>query len=301
MNNNTKNSRCQAVQKILQKTAIKKQSNKKTIAWLESIGESEKAAKIEQCASHLGITYENGIAKVVQADFCRERICSVCAWRRQAKFYAQMVPTIDYLSERKYKFLFLTLTAKNVQTKAELKTLVDNMLNAYHLFQRRREIRRTWKGMCRSVEITHTVEKGFHPHIHCIIAVDENYFKGDYLSQEFIRNVWQECLRVNYKPMVNIKRIKDKEKGIKETFKYAFKPSDKAEDMAALYSAFLGVLKGKRLVSFSGVFAKVRKVLKFADFETVLTDELQGKVRTYELYRFDVTGGIYAYQERLKL
>ena len=93
MNNNTKNSRCQAVQKILQKTAIKKQSNKKTIEWLESIGETEKAAKIEQCATHLGITYENGIAKVVQADFCRERICSVCAWRRQAKFYAQMVPT----------------------------------------------------------------------------------------------------------------------------------------------------------------------------------------------------------------
>lgn len=301
MNNNTKKSRCQAVQKILQKTAIKKQSNKKTIVWLESIGEAEKAAKIEQCATHLGITYENGVAKVVQADFCRERICSVCAWRRQAKFYAQMVPTIDYLSERKYKFLFLTLTAKNVETKAELKTLVDKMLNAYKLLQNRREIRRTWKGMCRSVEITHTAEKGFHPHIHCIVAVDENYFKADYLSQEFIRNVWQECMRVNYKPLVNIKRIKDKEKGIKETFKYAFKPSDKAEDMAALYGAFLGVLKGKRLVSFSGVFAKVRKLLKFADFEYVLTDELQGKVRTYELYRFDVTGGIYAYQEQLKL
>ena len=74
------------------------------------------------------------------------------------------------------------------------------------------------------------------------------------------------------------------------------KPTQAAE----AFKAFLYVMKNRRLISFTGIFAKVRQELKYSDFENILTDdsEKENKPITYELYKWDITGGFYRFTQK---
>ena len=129
------------VANTIRKAQRKKGANEKIIAWLESQSEFKRAQNIRECATMLGFTNIDGVAHVVKANFCRERICSVCAWRRQSKFVAQMIPILDYLEKHNYKFLFATLTIKNV-TYENLKNSIDLLLCSYDKMLHRKKIKR---------------------------------------------------------------------------------------------------------------------------------------------------------------
>ena len=47
--------------KVIQKASIKKQENKDVISWLYSIGEKDRAQRLEDCATWLGVSTINGI------------------------------------------------------------------------------------------------------------------------------------------------------------------------------------------------------------------------------------------------
>ena len=295
INNNTKNQESQyLINKILTKTAIKKKANKPIINWLKSQNQNYKAERIENCANYVGVTVINNIAHVVKADFCRERICAVCAWRRQSKFVAQMNPVLENLKNEGYEFIFATLTIKNCYYN-KLSAAIDILLKAYDRLLKRKKIKKAWKGVTRSLELTFNEEtKTFHPHLHLLIAVDSEYFKSeDYITQEELTQFWKECAEVRYKPQVDIRRVTDENGACVEVLKYALKPSEEQE----AWSAFFYILKGRRLVSFSGIFAQERKRLKLSSLE-ILTDDIKNKEKnkyTYTLYKLDVTGGVYTY------
>ena len=299
INNNMDDYNCQ-VQTIIKKAQIKKEYNKKICEWLVSRGESDKARKIRECATMLGFTNIENIAHVVKANFCRERICSVCAWRRQTKFVSQMRPVLSYLSERNYEFLFATLTVRNISYN-ELDETISHMLSSYDRLLHNKKIMRSWCGKVRSLELTYNSEtKTFHPHIHILVAVKPSYFSTpeDFISQEELCNRWRQSLGVSYVPICDIRKVTDKERGTVETLKYAFKPSLESEAL----SSFFYVLRGRRLVSFSGVFADVRKLMKLSSFEDVLTDDVEyteGKKFECMLYKFDSTGGVYSFYEKI--
>lgn len=282
------------INKVLAKTAIKKKTNIPIINWLKEQNQDYKAKKIENCANYIGVTVINDIAHVVKADFCKERICAVCAWRRQSKFVAQMNPVLENLKQEGYEFLFATLTIKNCYYN-ELSHTIDKLLKAYDKLLKRRKIKKVWKGITRSLELTFNEKtKMFHPHIHLLIAVRKDYFKTeDYISQEELTNFWKESLEINYKPQINIKKVNDEGGACVEVLKYALKPSEEKE----AWKAFFYILKGRRLASFSGVFAEERRKLKLSSIET-LTDDIENKNKknyTYTLYKLDITGGIYTY------
>jgi hypothetical protein len=82
-----------------------------------------------------------------------------------------------------------------------------------------------------------------HPHFHALLMVDPGYFAGkNYLSQEDWTDLWQSCLRAEYKPIVNVKAVKPNKRWLEnsqefsaektlasavvETFKYSVKPED---------------------------------------------------------------------------
>ena len=295
INNNTKNTESQyLVNKVLTKTAIKKKANKPIIKWLKSQNQNYKAERLENCANYLGITVINHIAHVVRADLCRERICAVCAWRRQSKFVAQMNPVLENLKAQGYEFIFATLTIKNCYY-SKLSDSIDILLKAYDRLLKRKKIKRAWKGVTRSLELTFNEEaKTFHPHLHLLIAVDSDYFKSeDYITQEELTQFWKECASVKYKPQVDIRKVTDESGACVEVLKYALKPSEEQE----AWSAFFYILKGRRLVSFSGIFAQERKRLKLSSLE-ILTDyvkDMEKNKYTYTLYKLDVTGGVYTY------
>lgn len=300
MNCTTEKQNCQE-KKILQKIQIKKSYNKNVINWLCDVGETKTALKIKDCATFIGITNIDNIAHIVKADFCRQRICNICAWRRQAKFIAQMQPVLNNISNN-YDFLFVTLTVKNTPYDG-LKKAVDDMLIAYNKFLQLRKIKRVFKGVVRSLEITYNHEENtFHPHIHLLIAVEHDYFANDtkYITHTELTNMWQDSLKYDYAPICDIRKVNDTQAAECETLKYALKPSKHSQALSAFYY----ILKGRRLVSFSGIFAQQRKALKLSDFESVLTDDLPKTAKqhiTYNLYKFDSTGGIYTFYDNYEL
>jgi plasmid rolling circle replication initiator protein Rep len=289
------------VKKILFKTQVKKQLNTSVVSWLRDENQILKALEVEQCANHIGITEINNVAHIVKADFCRNRICNICAWRRQSKFVAQMFPVLEKLGS-KYEYLFATLTIKNVKYE-DLSHAIDIILQGYDRLLKRRKIKRAWVGKIRGLEVTYNAKtKTFHPHIHIFIAVKKDYFTNAdlYISQNEFTEYWQECIRADYKPICNVEKVTDAQGGAVETLKYSFKSST---DSTALKGYFY-TLKNRRLVSFSGVFADMRKLLKQSDFENILTDDVETKNITrlaYSLYKFDATGGIYKYYDSLEL
>lgn len=286
--------------RIIQKCAIKKAENKKIIDWLITEGETDKAIRIEECGTYIGITHIDGIAKVVKANFCRERLCSVCAWRRQSKFVAQMIPIINYLKNKNYRFIEVVLTVKNPPYE-QLKKVIDDMLSAYKKLLDTRKIKRVWKGCTRSLEITYNDKSNtYHPHIHMLICVEQDYFtnKNKYVSFEELQQLWNNKLNIPYMPNVYIKTIENEEVGAVENLKYSLKPSKYEQAL----KSFHYLLKGRRLISFSGIFSEMRKELQYSSIEDIETDDIihQGNIK-YNLYKFDVSGGVYNFYEQYTL
>lgn len=312
MNNNTIPEYDCQVTRIFEKLYSKKNANKKVIEFLENEaskntgnpwGESAylKSLHLRECATQIGISNIEGIAHIVKADFCRERICNICAWRRQAKFVSQTRPILNILTNKGYRFIFVTLTIKNMPFE-KLNEALDLLMSAFHKFVMRRQIKRAFKGIIRSVELTYNEEMDmFHPHIHMLVAVESDYFScsGFYTTHETITELWREALGVDYTPIVHVESVDNEEKAQVETLKYSLKPSQNEKALRA----FLYVLRGRRLISFSGVFAKLRKELMFSDFEDNLLDDVKqsGKRMFYDLYRLDPTGGVYKFYERFEL
>lgn len=289
------------IDKTLKKLMLKKVNNKKIIDWLLREKEFIKADNISNCATHVGITIHNNVAHIVKSNFCRERLCCVCAWRRQARFLAQMKPVLAYLEQTGYKFIFATITVKNMAYD-ELETAVDDMMKGFSLLRHRRKIKRSWSGITRSLELTYNQkDKSYHPHIHMLIAVTDDYFEtpGKYISQEELTQLWKESMNLDYTPICHIRRVDATDNAAVETLKYALKPTEAEEAL----KAFHYVLKGRRLISFTGKFAKTQKLFKLGDFENEMNDDNQLPRNTeieYNLYRFDATGGVYNLYKQLK-
>lgn len=297
INNNMYSYDCQ-VSKILRKTAIKKRQNESIIQWLNSEKQERTAVQVQNCATSLGITDIDGIARVVRADFCRERICAVCAWRRQVRFVAQTTPILDYMSEHGYQFIFATVTVKNVSYN-ELDKTLSLILKGFANLRHRAEIKRAWRGIIRSVELTYNENNNtFHPHIHMLIAVDKSYYENSYISQARLSELWRDCINADYVPVVDIRRVNDTERAAVESLKYSLKPTVNPTALSAFYY----ILKGRRLISFTGIFKTLRTEFKLSDFENILTDDLpQGYKVRYSLYKLDCSGGLYKYYKDKEL
>jgi plasmid rolling circle replication initiator protein Rep len=208
------------------------------------------AERVESCAQVLGFAHDplatkKNKLKLQTAWFCKVRLCPVCQWRKslmwQAKVY-RALPALrrDYADTR---FLFMTLTIRN----CEVKDLRETLTRMAQSWQRMTQLR-CWpaRGWVRAVEITRSVKyRTAHPHYHCLLMVPPAYFQGDYLKQDQWAELWQQCLRINYRPVVDIRAVKlalvpDTQRvnpmpknmwaAVAEILKYAVKPSDMVRD-----------------------------------------------------------------------
>ncbi len=171
--------------------------------------------------------------KLLHTRFCRVRHCPVCQWRRslmwKAKAY-KILPQIvtDY---PKYRWLFVTLTVKNCQI-SELRTTLDAMNKA---FKGLTELK-AWpaKGWVKSLEVTKGRDGiSAHPHLHILAIVQPSYFSHGYLSQAKWVTLWQQCLHIDYEPVVHISAIAKQHDPtilIPEILKYQVKESDLIAD-----------------------------------------------------------------------
>ncbi|WP_455678364.1 protein rep [Staphylococcus simulans] len=113
--------------------------------------------------------------------------------------------------------------------------------------------------------------------MHVLLCVENSYFKNkdNYISQAEWVKLWQKALKVNYKPVANIKAIKPNKKGdsdiqaaIKETSKYSVKSSDfltgNKERGTEIVSDLEQGLYRKRILSYEGLLKK--KLIQLLQF-----------------------------------
>lgn len=256
----------------------KKQQSDMLASVYEFLEMYRRADRVQSCGTWLEFGIFPDKNKLVFANFCKDRLCPMCNWRRSLKLYGQVSAVMDELERQGYKFLFLTLTIKNCSASA-LSSTIDILLKGFtKLFNKNRRVAKQIKGFFRSLEITKNARTGeYHPHLHCILAVRAEYFNGkNYISQSEWAQIWQKCIAVEYQPIIDIRRIKSGDKGVsgavREVAKYSVKGSDfldmsDLDSTAETVADFLKALSFRRLVSFTGVFADIRKQLKFDDVE----------------------------------
>ena len=193
--------------------------------------------------------------------------------------------------------MFLTLTVRNCEL-SELRETIDWMRESWRKFIRRKRF--PARGFVRSVEITKSKDNLAHPHFHCILIVPSNYFKGKgYLSKNEWINMWQQSLKVDYKPSIDIKRVKltkgRKRKiierlgreltendivfyGLMECLKYSVKESDLMSDPEWL-DAITQQLHKTRAISLGGIF---KEYLSEDEPEDLINTELEQELEVLD-------------------
>lgn len=239
------------------------------------------AERVEVCGDFLDFRVPIDPAersKLVHANFCKDRFCPMCAWRRSLKIFGQVSAVTERL-KADYDFIFLTLTVRNCSA-AELRGRISELSTAFsQRFMKNKHIRNSFCGYFKALEVTRNAETlpcfEFHPHFHCIFAVRKNYFTSrDYLKFQELRQIWKDCLGLDYNPSINVKKIYPDESGslfeaVAEVAKYAVKSDDylngsEAEVESTLFT-LISALSGRRLCSFGGVFKDMAAELDLDD------------------------------------
>ena len=230
-----------------------------------------KADNFENCGKDIWIDEEGHITG---ANFCKQRLCPVCNYRRSTLMWHKIHQIIEEFREN--EFIFITLTVKNCKD-IELSKTIDHILESFH----RMVNRRTWKdniiGYVRGLEITYNATADtYHPHIHILAVTDNQYFGKKYIDIGTMRKWWQESAKIDYFVQVNIEKVKNKEKAVAEVAKYAVKMSDILEtgissQRLRATQVLAACINGRRLISTGGEISKAARKLKISlddDFDT---------------------------------
>ena len=193
---------------------------------------------------------DKGEKKLHSAYNCRDRFCSICMWQLSRRVAWETSQIMDYYMAECSDMvpIMLTLTVKNPKM-GELSSMLDVLCGgksgAWQLLQkwlRRREI----TDSMRTLELTFNYDEfTWHPHLHVLAFVPKEYFsKGNknYISHSELAEEWKHVCKLDYTPVVDIRRCYDKNKknerikfnsdmktisfagAIKETSKYCVKP-----------------------------------------------------------------------------
>lgn len=213
--------------------------------------------RLNDCSGWLkfGFNETNGLV-LKQAFFCRCRYCPTCQWRKSLMWKALMYKSYDDIIKKypTHRFVFLTLTIKNPAI-GDLRETIQHMNKSWQRLIKRKEFLSVVDGWVRTTEVTRptlpkknkkdptvycpkTKNTHAHPHFHVILMVKPSYFSKGYIKQKRWAELWGDCLRVDYVPVVDVRTVKPKkgsdDDGVKsaivETLKYAVKPDDIIED-----------------------------------------------------------------------
>ena len=241
-------------------------------------GFTKESEKIKQCGNYLEFIFkEHQITKdtkkkLANANFCKNRFCPVCSWRRTRNITGQLKEAFTAIQEKeKIATLFLTLTVNNPDVK-DLKDTIAKMNKAFKRMSETKRFKNAILGYFKSIEILgeQTPNGQAHPHFHILLVVKENYFKkSDYINQKEFLQMWRDATRNQNITQVDVRRIKSKnenfsdiDSAIAETVKYAVKHSDLCkrtnEDFYYLYTQ----TKNLRFISAGGILKDHLNLIK---------------------------------------
>lgn len=255
-----------------------------------------KADRMWWCSNYLEfadrVDTETGevVRKLAAAQFCRDRLCPMCAWRKSLVTFHQVSRMMDYIDLHhpgRYVPIFVTLTMRNVPSE-HLASAITEILTGWRRLANRKFNRKFYRvavGWMRVLEVTYNAETGeWHPHIHAIVLVDSDYFTdhNKYIDHDAWVAEWRWALEADYDPSVDVRTIKGgREHAVAEVSKYAVKPGewlsddeDATDERVRLLST---TLARRRLVVFGGLMKEVRKLLELEDTETADLVQTEGE------------------------
>ncbi len=256
----------------------------------ERIGFQNKASRVSDCGTFLEFAHEissdgtiSEKGKLHNANFCKDRLCPLCSWRRSYKIFAQASQIMELIGSD-YKFLFLTLTVPNCAPESLSETISRLMLSWNRLIDYKL-FKKSIKGFFRALEVTRNFSNGsYHPHFHCVLAVPKSYANSrDYITHDEWLEMWRNAYKDTSITQVDIRVAKGKNKEsdnavkelssvVAEIAKYAVKSSDYifADDEALtddIVRTLAEALRGRRLTAYGGCFKEAFKKLKLDDAE----------------------------------
>lgn len=265
----------------------------------------DKARRVSECANYTEFQRHDPDGQhsgpwltLHTANFCRNRLCPMCGWRRSLKLGSQAREVVAEANRQKvsrdgvaYKWLLVTFTVRNV-TGPELGRTIDQLHKAAHNMAKTKRWKAAVKGWLRATEVTHNTDvksasfDTFHPHLHFLLCVNSRYFKSaDYIPQKEWKAMWERAAGLNYDSQVNVKAVKDLESdptkesktslggALAEVTKYVCKPQGvvtwENPEMAVRTVLVLDrMLDGRRLTSWGGVLKEAAAKLKLDSIET---------------------------------
>lgn len=247
--------------------------------------EMKKSERVKDCANVLEFkkNIETGERKLYRVWFCKSRLCPMCNWRRAMKHGIQSQKVVAEVIRRKPKvrWLFLTLSVKNVYDGEELNKSLSKMSEGFRRMMGYKKVSKNLVGFMRATEVTvNQTDNSYNQHMHVLLCVESTYFKNteNYIDQGQWTGFWKKAMKLDYDPVVDVRAIKPKNKGksdiksaIDETAKYPVKDTDFMTDdeernLQRLADLEEGLYR-KRLISYGGLLKEIHKELNLDDAE----------------------------------
>ena len=250
---------------------VKKVKNQELFEFLTSHMTQSNLFNIFNCGSFISFFADETLEKkkVNKSNFCKNRFCPLCAWRKAKKDSLKISILLKYIQEELgYEFIFLTLTAPNVKG-SDLSDEIKKYNENFKKLTKRKEVLKITKGYVRKLEVTYNAERDdYHPHFHVMIAVNKSYFKSrDYIKKKQWLELWKECMNDSSITQVDIRKMNTTDSNaIAEIAKYGAKDADYMVSQE-VFDVFYKALKGKQLLTYSGVFKDALKLFNNGELD----------------------------------
>lgn len=275
MKNSITQSKKKQEKNIIGKFKAKKLQNKKLVDFIVKHVTSKIKDRISICGEFLQFVANSDLSKkkLMAHNGCNNRFCPMCAWRVARKNALKIGICMKYIeNEHRKRFLFLTLTAPNVEGD-KLKDELDKFNHSFKKLMERKELKDMNKGYVRKLEITYNKEENtYHPHFHVIIAVNKSYFKDTkiYLTHDKFLDLWRDVMQDQTITQVDVRAVGEskhlKDKSISEIAKYSAKDSDYLVSQE-VFDVFYLALKNRQELTFNGLFKDAIKMFKAGELD----------------------------------
>src|SRR5699024_2740836 len=138
--------------------------------------EFKKAERVKDCADVLEYkgSYETGEKEVYRVWFGKSRLCPMCQWRRAMKDGIQTQIAVAEVIKQKptVRWLFLTLTVRNVYDGTELNKSLSDMSKGFNRMMKYKKINKNLVGFMRATEVTvNNIDNSYNQHMHVLVCV----------------------------------------------------------------------------------------------------------------------------------
>lgn len=274
---------------------------------LYAVGLYKVSSNIMNCANYaVRVTCPDcGETQHINLLYCRERLCPLCQYKRSLKIKHNTMDIVRRVEEvhSDIQYLFITLTMRNCYAE-ELQQAISAELAAWEkLTDKRKRFKKICRGYIRTLEVTYNSDNHtYHPHLHVIMAVSDNYFCDPnlYLSHNDIAEQWRTAMKLTYRPIIDVRAITKEgqkvlldagedvnediiikklnarelqyEHAVSEVCKYAVKFNYEKAPAVALKTLY-EALHGRRLISYGGIFRLAKQELQIPDEENVSPED----------------------------